>query len=82
MVSKDPTNKKVKQGQSSQRIVRRNGGKCKSTEVENDDGSDRKMTENDGGWTEDGRKLFGVGDGEMTRSERSGKFGKMVQWKN
>ena len=44
MVSKDPTNKKVKQGQISQRIVRRNGGKCKSTEVKNGDGSDGKMT--------------------------------------
>lgn len=52
MVSKDPTNKKVKQGQSSQRIVRRNGGKCKSTEVENGDGSDGKMTG-------DGRRMDG-----------------------
>ena len=48
----DPTNKKVKQGQSSQRIVRRNGGKCKSTEVENGDGSDGKMTG-------DGRRMDG-----------------------
>ena len=77
----DLTNKKVKQGQSSQRIVQWNGGKCKSTEVKNFDKWQWKWRKNDGKWWEINRGWMEViwrrRQGN-DKDERSGKFRKMV----